>query len=149
MSIDELKLLTLGIYALGFAGFTYFVGAALRSKGWLFLNNTFEQRPTVASSVQFLLSLGFYLMCLSLLLWNLGIEPYARWEDNHYVYTVKELIQTVSARLGISIFVVAAFHTVNILVLAILSQKHRAGESTNRSQTRGSTGLARKAARAS
>jgi hypothetical protein len=139
MWIEELKLLALAIYAVGFAAFTYFVGAALRSRGWLFLNNTFEDRPNVATSVQFLLSLGFYLTCLSLLLWNLGTEPYAGWVDGKYVFGIKELIQTVSGRLGVSIFVVSAFHTVNVLVLAVLSQKHRAQYSTESRPTRRST----------
>jgi hypothetical protein len=125
MAAEGLKLLALGVYGGLFAAFTYFVGSALRSRGWLFLSDSFEDRPAVASSVQFLLNLGFYLMCLSLLLWNLGLDPSTRWADGEQVFTMRDLIQTVSVRLGISIFVVAAFHTVNILVLSILSAKRR------------------------
>jgi hypothetical protein len=125
MTDEELKLVALAVYGVIFAAFTYFVGAALRSRGWLFLSSTFEHRPAVANSVQFLLNLGFYLTCLSLLLWNLGIDPSTRWVDGKQVFAMRDLVQTVSTRLGISIFVVAAFHTVNILVLSILSQKSR------------------------
>ncbi len=146
MSTEELKFLALGIYAISFAAFTFYVGAALRSRGWLFLSNTYEQRPNVAKSVQFLLSLGFYLTCLSLLLWNLGTDPHVRWDGNQEIFTAKEIIQTVSVRLGVSIFVVSAFHTVNVLVLAVLSQKQSASEPTRtkkqRDLTRRSTGRA-------
>ena len=69
MTEEELKLVALAMYAVFFAAFTYFVGAALRSRGWLFLSSTFEHRSAVASSVQFLLNLGLYLTCLGLLLW--------------------------------------------------------------------------------
>jgi hypothetical protein len=125
MTEDDMQLASLAVYAVLFAAFTYFVGSALRSRGWLFLSNTFENRPAVASSVQFLLNLGFYLMCLSLLLWNIGLDPSTRWVDGKQVFTLRDLVQTVSVRLGISIFVVAAFHTINILVLSILSAKSR------------------------
>ena len=125
MTEAAMQLASLAVYAVLFATFTYLVGSALRSRGWLFLSNTFENRPAVASSVQFLLNLGFYLMCLSLLLWNLGLDPSTRWVDGKQVFTVRDLVQTVSVRLGISIFVVAAFHTINILVLSILSTKSR------------------------
>ena len=125
MTVEELKLIALAAYAVLFFTFTFFVGAALRSQGQLFLSSTFEDRPAVASSVQFLLNLGFYLTCLSLILWNIGLDPSHRWVDNQDVFTMKDIIQTVSERLGISIFVVAAFHTINILVLSILNQKSR------------------------
>jgi hypothetical protein len=125
MSVEELKLVALGTYAVIFAAFTCFVGAALRSHGRLFLGSTFEHRPAVAESVQFLLNLGFYLTCLSLILWNLGEDPRSGWEDGKSIYTLKDMIQTISTRLGISIFVVSAFHTINILALSILNQKSR------------------------
>ena len=125
MTVEELKLVALAIYAVLFAAFTFFVGAALRSRGWMFLSSTFEHRPAVASSVQFLLNLGFYLTCLGLLLWSLGTDPSARWVDGKHVFTLKDIIQSISTRLGVSIIVVAALHTVNILVLSILNQKSR------------------------
>ena len=126
MTEEELKLVALALYAIIFAAFTFFVGAALRSRGWLFLNSTFENRPAVASSVQFLLNLGFYLTCLGLLLWNLGTDPSTRWGVNgKQIFTLRDVVQSASTRLGISIFVVAVLHTVNILVLSILNQKSR------------------------
>jgi len=122
---EELQLVALAVYAGFFAAFTFFVGAALRSRGWLFLSSAFEHRPAVASSVQFLLNLGFYLTCLGLLLWNLGTDPSTRWVDGKQVFTLRDVVQSVSTRLGVSIIVVAALHTVNILVLSILNQKSR------------------------
>lgn len=122
--MNTLQLVALAIYAVGFAGFTFTVGHALRSRGRIFLNHTFERQPAVAESVHFLLSLGFYLMCLSLLLWNLGIEPSRSFKDGIPVFTTTHLVQTVAERLGISIFVVAAFHTLNILILSILNRNN-------------------------
>ena len=125
MTTEGMQLAALAGYAALFAAFTFFVGAALRSRGWLFLSGTFEHRPAVAGSVQFLLNLGFYLTCLGLLLWNLGTDPSARWVDGKQVFTLRDAVQSVSTRLGVSIIVVAALHTVNLLVLSILNQKHR------------------------
>jgi hypothetical protein len=126
MDADLLKIAALGIYAACFAAFTYFTGAALRKRGWTFLSNTFEHRPGVADSVQFLLSLGFYLTCLSLLLWNLGTDPSGSWDASRseHIYTFKNLIQTIATRLGICIFVVSVFHTINLLTLAVLNKKY-------------------------
>jgi hypothetical protein len=122
VTAEDLKLVALALYAAAFGAFTFFVGAALRSRGWLFLSSTFEHRPAVASSAQFLLNLGFYLTCLGLLLWNLGIDPATRWVDGQQVFTLRDVVQSVSTRLGVSIIVVAALHTVNILVLSILNK---------------------------
>lgn len=66
-----------------------------------------------------------YLTCLGLLLWNLGTDPSTRWVDGKQVFTLRDLVQSVSTRLGVSIIVVAVLHTVNILVLSILNQKSR------------------------
>ena len=124
MSEESLKLVALGVYGTLFLVFTYFTGAALRKRGWTFLNNTFEYRSGVADSVQFLLSLGFYLTCLSLLLWNLGTEPSGSWSGQERTFTTKDIVQTVATRLGICIFVVSAFHTINLLTLAVLNKKY-------------------------
>ena len=69
-------------------------------------------------AADFLLTLGFYLLCVSLLLWNLGIPP------NGQEFTLIDLLQSVSARLGLSIFAVAAFHSLNVLILSILNRNN-------------------------
>jgi hypothetical protein len=124
MTDESLKLIALGIYGVLFLAFIYFTGAALRKRGWTFLSNTFEHRPAVADSVQFLLSLGFYLTCLSLLLWNLGTDPSGSWSPEGREFTTKDIVQTVATRLGICIFVVSIFHTINLLTLAVLNKKY-------------------------
>ena len=101
MTVEEMKLVALAAYAGFFAAFTFFVGAALRSRGWLFLSSTFEHRPAAASSVQFLLNLGFYLTCLGLLLWNLGTDPSTRYFGGNQVFTLRDVVQSVSTRLGV------------------------------------------------
>ena len=99
-----------------------YTGAFARARGKVFLNHTFQRQPAVADSVQFLLSLGFYLMCLSLFLWNLGVTPTVSFQ---HVFSMTDLVQTIAVRLGISIFVVAAFHTLNILVLSVLNRNNQ------------------------
>jgi tetrahydromethanopterin S-methyltransferase subunit D len=100
-----------------FGAFTLIVGGALRSHGKVFLDHTFREQRAVADSVHSLLSLGFYLTCASLLLWNVGAMP----SGGHDFY-VLEAAQSVAVRLGVSILVVATFHTTNILVLSILNR---------------------------
>lgn len=110
--------ITLAVYAAVFLVFTLVVGRVLRSRGRVFLGHSFRDQPEVAESVDFLLILGFYLLCLGLLLWNVGVSPYQ-------IDTVQKVVQEVALRLGISIFVVAAFHSMNILVLSVLNRRSR------------------------
>jgi len=119
--MGTLELAALATYAVAFTAFTFTVGGVLHSRGKVFLNHTFQRQPAVAESVQFLLSLGFYLMCLSLFLWNLGVTPTVSFQ---HVFSMTDLVQTIAVRLGISIFVVAAFHTLNILVLSVLNRNN-------------------------
>lgn len=116
------KLVALAIYGVCFAGFTIAVGSVLRSRGRVFLTHTFGERPAVADAVHFLLSLGFYLTCTALLLLNLGISPE---NGNRGVYSTFDALQTITVRLGISIFVVATFHTANVLILSVLNRTNR------------------------
>jgi hypothetical protein len=39
------------------------------------------------------------------------------------MFGISDVFQSIALRLGISIFVVAAFHSLNILILAILNRK--------------------------
>lgn len=114
-----LRLVTLGAFAGTFAVFTFLVGRALRSRGKVFLDHIFRERGEVADSVHFLLVLGFYLTCTSLLLWNLGTMPSGGSFDG------LAALQSVALRLGIAIFAVAGFHTTNILVLSLLNRHDR------------------------
>lgn len=120
----------LSVYALLFAVFTLLVGRALRVHGGTFLKHSFQAQPEVSRAVQFLLDLGFYLLCLALLLWNLGTPPSAGFQSDPEnpgamisLFGWSNAAQSVALRLGISIFVVAAFHSLNILVLPILNRK--------------------------
>lgn len=113
----------LGIYAIAFSTFAIVVGNALRSRGRVFLEHTFGTRGPVADAVHFLLNLGFYLTCGSLLLWNIAFDPTSN-HGNVFAFTAKDVVQTVAARLGASVFVVSAFHTVNLLILSVLSRKN-------------------------
>jgi hypothetical protein len=126
----SLQNLAISIYAVLFTAFTVVVGRALRTRGRVFLDHTFGNQPTVARSVHFLLDLGFYLLCLSLLLWNIGAPPTGSYQIDPAnpgamisMFGISDVFQSIALRLGISIFVVAAFHSLNILILAILNRK--------------------------
>lgn len=116
----SMKLVALCVYAAMFGTFTLVVGRALGSYGKVFLDHTFQEQRAVAGAVRFLLSLGFYLMCTSLLLWNLGTMP-----SGGQNFGTLDALQSVGVRLGVSILAVATFHTTNILVLSILNRNNR------------------------
>jgi hypothetical protein len=119
MTPDMLKLVALALFAVLFTAFTVVVGKQLRTRGRVFVSHTFETHPALVDSVQFLLNLGFYLLCVSLLLWNLGVEPGEHRDE----FSVVDLFQSVLVRLGSSILAVAALHSLNVLILSVLHRK--------------------------
>ena len=93
----------------------FFVGRYLRVKGDVFLADSFEKNPSVAEAVSSLLNIGFYIICIGILLMNMG--------SNEYAADLYAFLRNLSVRLGLSIFAVGAIHFFNILVVAILSRK--------------------------
>jgi hypothetical protein len=120
MTPDQMKLVAVAVFAGSFTTFSLVIGHLLRTRGRVFLDHTFATHPSVSGSVHFLLNLGFYLLCASLLLWNLGVPPDGY---RHQEFGVSDLLESISARLGVSIFAVAAFHSVNVLVLSLLNRR--------------------------
>jgi len=106
------------VFSAGFLAFTFGVGHILRTRGRVFLDHTFGAAPAVAESVHVLLNLGFYLMCAGLFLWNLGLPGP---EDA----SPSDALRSASLRLGVCIFVVAGFHSLNLLVLSILNRNNQ------------------------
>jgi hypothetical protein len=91
------------------------------SYGRRFLTHTFKSDEAIVQPVHILLNLGFYLLlCIGLFLWNIGIGGSGYSQENIYF----QVIEDAALRLGVSIFVIGAFHSVNILVLAILNRKN-------------------------
>ena len=109
-----------GIFAVVFIIAVAIIARILSAYGRRFLNHTFKSDDALVQPVHILLNLGFYLLCIGLFLWNIGVGGSSYSQENIYL----QVIEDAALRLGISIFVVGAFHSVNILVLAILNRKN-------------------------
>ena len=84
------------------------------------LNHTFKSDDAIVQPVHGLLNLSFYLLCIGLFLWNIGIGGSSYSQGDIYF----QAIEDAALRLGISIFVVGVFHSINIRLLAVLSRKN-------------------------
>jgi hypothetical protein len=109
-----------GIFAVVFIIAVAIIARILTAYGRRFLNHTFKSDDSIVQPVHILLNLGFYLLCIGLFLWNIGIGGSSYSQENIYF----QVIEDAALRLGVSIFVVGAFHSINILVLAILNRKN-------------------------
>jgi hypothetical protein len=110
-----------GVFTVVFVPLVVILARILGTYGKRFLNHTFRSDENIVQPVNVLLNLGFYLLSAGLFLWNIGVG------GNGYVppgnLTVLGL-EDGALRLGISIFVIGAFHSINILVIAILNRKN-------------------------
>ena len=112
-----------GIFAVVFIIAVAIIARILSAYGRRFLNHTFKSDNAIVQPVHVLLNLGFYLLCIGLFLWNIGIggSSYSQGvQESIYL----QVIEDAAFRLGISVFVVGAFHSINIMVLAILNRKN-------------------------
>ena len=62
-----------GIFAVVFAIVVVIVARILNAYGRRFLNHTVKSDEGIVQPVHILLNLGFYLLCIGLFLWNIGI----------------------------------------------------------------------------
>jgi hypothetical protein len=108
-------------YLVLFVVFTLIVGYLLRTRGRVFLDHVFAGDTRVVTATNFLLNVGFYLLCMGMLLLNVGTES--------HVSSLADAIRSVALRLGIGIVVVAVLHTLNVVVLALLIR--RSGRATS------------------
>jgi hypothetical protein len=109
-----------GIFAALFIIAVAIIARILSAYGRRFLNHTFKSDDAIVQPVHILLNLGFYLLCIGLFLWNIGVGGSSSSQENIYF----QVVEDAALRLGISIFVVGAFHSINIMVLAILNRKN-------------------------
>jgi hypothetical protein len=107
-----------GIFAIVFIIAVAIIARIISVSGRRFLDHTFKSDDTIVQPIHTLLNLGFYLLCIGLFLWNVGVGAWG------YSRSYTEVIEQAALQLGISIFVIGAFHSVNILVLAILNRKN-------------------------
>lgn len=109
-----------GIFSVAFIVAVVIIARILSTYGRRFLDHTFKSHDAIVQPVHVLLNLGFYLLCIGLFLWNIGVGGSSYSQENVYF----QVVEDAALRLGISIFVVGAFHSINILVLAMLSRKN-------------------------
>ena len=106
-------------YAILFVPFAIVLGEVIHRRGRLVVEAAFPADTAVAAALSALLRIGWYLLCTGLLLWNIGTEGDVLGRPN----TLERTISEVAFRLGVSIFVVALMHGLNILALSLFHRK--------------------------
>lgn len=89
-------------------GLIVWVGRTLFNNGRVFLLKVFEEEE-IADSINKLLLVGFYLINIGYMVYNLKIY--------RGVATVRESIETLSVKIGIIILILGVMHFFNIFVL--------------------------------
>jgi len=102
-------------YIVLFAAFTLIVGHLLRTRGRVFLEHVFAGDSRTIDATNFLLNIGFYLLCLGILLLNVAAEP--------RITSVADAVRSVALRLGLGVVAVAVLHSLNVVVLALLIRR--------------------------
>jgi hypothetical protein len=109
-----------GIYTAIFVPVVVILARILGKYGKRFLNQTFNSNENIVQPIHVLLNLGFYLLSAGLFLWNIGVGGGYVPHGNLTLLGIED----AALRLGISIFVIGVFHSINILVVAILNRKN-------------------------
>jgi hypothetical protein len=105
-------------YLLVTVALTIWVARTLSRNGQVFLEDVFEDRLDLANAVNKLLVVGFYLL-------NLGfVLLYLR--SGHPVSTLSQMLESLSARVGIVMLVLGAVHFLNIYVFNSIRRRSRA-----------------------
>ena len=106
------------LFTITFLPFTLIVGHLLRTQGRVFLEHVFAGEASAVSATNFLLNIGFYLLCTGLLFLNLGIPSTAS--------SAIETVEEVAIRLGVCVMLVAGLHSLNVLGLVTLLRRKSA-----------------------
>ncbi|TCO50757.1 hypothetical protein [Actinocrispum wychmicini] len=96
-------------------GLTVWVGHTLGSNGRVFLIQVFDGNPELATAVNRLLIVGFYLV-------NLGFMAYFLRTDDT-VAGVRDVFETLSLKVGTVVLVLGVLHISNVVVLARLRRR--------------------------
>lgn len=97
---------------------TIWVATTLSRNGQVFLEDVFDDNPDLADAVNRLLVVGFYLL-------NLGfVLLYLRSDDQ--VFTLSQMLESLSGRVGIVMLVLGAIHFFNIYVFNTIRRRSRA-----------------------
>jgi len=97
---------------------TVWVGHTLATHGTTFLADVFGDKQALATAVNRLLLVGFYLLNLGFVLLFLRTDT--------YVGDLTGLIEALSVKIGIVLVVVGVMHLGNVLVFNAIRRKHLA-----------------------
>lgn len=100
------------VYVFLSVAFTVWVAQTLHKNGRLFLVDVFRGNEALASSVNHLLVVGFYLV-------NLGFISFAL-STGRRIETVRESIELLSGKIGGVLVVLGVMHFFNLLVFSIV-----------------------------
>ena len=112
-------LLTYSLYLVISIALTVWVAHTLFKNGRVFLVDCFHRNEQLADSINHLLVVGFYLITLGFicLFLRLGVR----------VDDPKEVFEALSIKLGVVLLTLGFMHFFNLLVLAKLRRRARAG----------------------
>lgn len=96
------------VYVVLSLGLAIWVGRTLFRNGRVFLVDAFGGREALADSINHLLLVGFYLI-------NIGYISFALTSDR-YVENLRELIETLSQKIGLVAIILGALHVGNVYV---------------------------------
>lgn len=105
------------VYLLISIALTAWVARTLHKNGRVFLVDAFHGNTDLADSVNHLLVVGFYLI-------NVGYIALAL-KTQAQLYTLREVIELESVKIGVVLLILGAMHFFNILVFAKM-RRHRA-----------------------
>ncbi len=102
------------VYALVSLGLTVQLARLLSKSGRVFLEDVFKDQPDLASAVNRLLVVGFYLV-------NFGYACLLL--EGGAAYTVRDSIETLAAKLGWLLLSLAAMHFMNMFVFHVVRRR--------------------------
>lgn len=113
--MEILVVTTYAFYLMISIAMTIWVARTLQSNGQLFLVDVFGGNKEVASSVNHLLVVGFYLI-------NLGYVSLAL-KLGYDVVSVRESIEALSGKVGVVLLVLGGMHFFNLFIFSRLRAK--------------------------
>jgi hypothetical protein len=106
---------THALYLLSTVFATVWVGRTLNKHGRLFLVDTFSGNAELASAVNQLLTVGFYLVNIGFVCLNV--------EDSRVPYSMAQMMGTLGARIGPILLLLGGMHFFNLLVFSRIRRR--------------------------
>jgi hypothetical protein len=111
----DLVVYTYSAYLLVSVGMTIWVATTLSRNGQVFLEKVFDDNRALASSVNHLLVVGFYLI-------NFGFVS-LMLKLGYNVFSLRESIEALSSKIGIVLLVLGGMHFFNLYIFSRIDLK--------------------------